>query len=144
MVIYFLPRRFPFLPLCPLKNTNPAHARPDGIYSLHPSNDITTAVEPDLLILSGICRKHYRLRWMERIWEWWPRSDSDCACSLSLSFTCKVPDPMDSSRLSTKVIFKSRIRTGAKRRLTRVKNHAVVFDFHVLAMDLRLLLDLRR
>jgi len=63
-------------------------------------------------------------------------------CVLSLFvFTCKVPGLIDSSRLSTRVIIRIRIRAETRRRLTHVQTHPVVFDFYVLAVDLRLLLD---
>ena len=66
-----------------------------------------------------------------------------CVISLFV-FTRKVPGLIDSSRFSTKVIIRIRIRAETRRRLTRVQTHPVVFDFHVLAVDLRLLLDLWR
>ena len=47
----------------------------------------------------------------------------------------------DLSRISAKVVFKSRALAGAGRRLTRPQPFTAVFDLHVRAMDLRLSLD---
>lgn len=47
-------------------------------------------------------------------------------------FTCKVTGSMDSCRLSSKVIIQISDLCGDEAKVT----HAVVFDFHVLPVDL--------
>ena len=91
--------------LAPLKTTGHTRGQPGSAYSFQFfPRDTATVVGQNSLIL---CRKDYRLKWIQRILRSSLRSEHGCTCSLFSSFTCKMPDSID-SRLATKVIFQTR------------------------------------
>jgi len=99
----------PFSPLYPSQDRRP-HTRTARRRTL-----------PIFPILCGTCRKYSRLRWMQQLWRWWSRSDTDCGCSIFLFLHCKILSFMGFHRLFTKVIFRiSRIRVETKQELTHV------------------------